>query len=50
MDVLTILFIVFIIYCVRFIIGKIKNPDQPNGEFYLKEYTDTLINKYNKIT
>lgn len=48
MDLLNILFIIFMIYSARFIIGKIRNPDQPNGDFLLKEYTEELINKYKK--
>lgn len=48
MDGLTILFIIFMLYCIRYVIGKNKNPDQPNGDFILKEYTDELINKYKK--
>ncbi len=45
---LFILFILFMVYYTRFVIGKLKNPNQPNGEFYFKEYVDTLINKYKK--
>lgn len=45
---LSVLFILFMLYLVRFIKGKINHPNQPNGEFYFKSYVDELINKYKK--
>lgn len=44
----TILFIIFLIYYIRFIKCKLDNPNQPNGTFYYKHYVDSLINKYEK--
>ncbi len=41
-----ILFFLFMIYFIRYIRSKLKNPDQPNGEYIFKDYVDDLINKY----
>jgi hypothetical protein len=43
-----VLFILFMLYYIRYIRSKLKHPDQPNGEFYFKDYVDRLINKYKK--
>ncbi len=41
-----ILFFLFMLYFIRYIRCKLNNPSQPSGEFYFKDYVDTLINKY----
>ncbi len=47
-DQIILLFFLFMIYFIRYIRSKLKNPNQPNGEYIFKDYVDELINKYKK--